>query len=80
MNGDRATNDIFFIEGKVTFEWNFEIQVPEALSSSPFCVGLWRRLWIQKHIETFSRVIRIRSEYVKRSPGLGEYERGYFKT
>ena len=64
----------------MTFEWNFEIQVPEALSSSPFCVGLWRRLWLQKPIETFSRVIRIRSEYVKRSPGSGEYSALWIMT
>ena len=29
----RTTNKTFFIEGKVTFEWNFEIQVSEMLPS-----------------------------------------------
>ena len=33
MQHDRKTNETFFIEGKVTFEWIFEIQVSEALPS-----------------------------------------------
>ena len=57
----------------MTFKWIFDIQVSEALSSSPLFVGLWRRVWLQKPIENISCVVRVRSEYIKHSPRSGEY-------
>ena len=59
------------MEGKVTVEWIFwnaslwsSAKVSNILS---FCVGFWHRLWLQKPVETFPCVVRIRSEYVKHS-------------
>ena len=37
-----------------------------------FCVNFWRRRWLQKPVETFLYVVRIRFEYVKHSPRSGE--------
>ena len=37
-----------------------------------FCVSFWRRLWLQKSVENFLCVVRIRSEYVKHSTGSGK--------
>ena len=38
----------------------------------PFYVGFCQRLWLQKPLENFLCIVRIRSEYVKHSPRLGE--------
>ena len=58
----------------------FEIQVSEALPNLPLCASFWRRLWLQKPIENFLCVVRIHSEYVKRSPISGECSARWIMT
>ena len=58
----------------------FEIQVSEALPNLPLCASFWWRLWLQKPVENFLCVVRIRSEYVKQSPRSGEYSALWFMT
>ena len=45
-----------------------------------FCVSFWRRLWLQKPVENFLCVVRIRFEYVKHSPRSGEYSALWIMT
>ena len=44
----------------------------EALPNLPLCASFWRRVWLQKPVETFLCVVRIRSEYVKHFPRSGK--------
>ena len=46
----------------------------------PFCVSFWRRLWLQKPVENFLCVVRIHSEYVKRSPISGKRSARWIMT
>ena len=45
-----------------------------------FCVGFWHRLWLQKPVETFPCVVRIRSEYVKHSSRSGKCSARWIMT
>ena len=45
----------------------------EALPNLPLCASFWRRVWLQKPVESFLCVGRICSEYVKHSPRSGKY-------
>ena len=59
------------ISSSVLNNGSLKIQVSEALQNLPPCASFWRRLWLQKLVENFLCVVRIRSEYVKHSSNQG---------
>ena len=58
--------------------------VSEALPKSRifchFCVGFWRRLWLQKSVDKFLCVVSIRCEHVKHSPRLEKSSAHWIRT
>ena len=74
----RPTKHFLLKEKWLSSEY-FEIQVFEALPNLPLCVFFWRWLWLQKPVENFLCVVRIRFEYLKHSPDPSTPLKGGFR-